>query len=394
MRSIGKIGFATLVAVAAMAFVGATSASAEKSTQLCTTHTSLTCTGTAATSVHQVLKAGTVGKLLAAINVLCLGFLVEATALGLGKPQEIHSLSQSFTGCGTGSTHNNCTVSIPAGQQPLFHLLKIGLDLGVLTALSGQARLECANIGLNCLYDIAGMEFEVGNNELIAENTPTTELGGKFFCPDEGLLDAELKTLQHTPSSTVLCKTHSSEACAEKDLVKSLHLVSTRPPVLYNTIANVECESSLGTATVLASAEQQKLDATELTWKGCHTQGAADNCTVTSESLPTLDLQRTALNLGTATTSGLEIGIDCTVLGLIELDCVYGGEVSLPVEGALHKEGTGHGKLTASKVELEKLEGEGHCPDSVDWDASYEPLEHVYVLGSALSGAPPAYILQ
>jgi hypothetical protein len=36
--------------------------------------------------------------------------------------------------------------------------------------------------------------------------------------------------------------------------------------------------------------------------------------------------------------------------------------------------------LTASKVELEKLEGEGHCPDSVDWDALYEPLEHVYVV--------------
>jgi hypothetical protein len=221
VRLIKMFGLAAVAAVAAMAFVGATSASAT-STALCTSHPGLECGLTEAqlltlkhlqeamsepvttpnplvenhvTSVHQVLKTGTVGRLLAAINVLCLGFLVEADALGLGNPQEVHSLSQSFTGCGTGSAHNNCTVSIPTGQQPLFDLLKIGLDQGILTALSGQTRLECPNLGLNCLYDVAGMEFEVGGNELKAENTPTTELGGKFFCPDEGLLDAELTTL-------------------------------------------------------------------------------------------------------------------------------------------------------------------------------------------------------
>jgi hypothetical protein len=191
-------GLAAVAAVAAMAFVGATSASATD-TQLCTAHTGLTCgAGNAATSVHQVLKAGTVGELLGAIDVLCLGFLVEATALGLGAPQAVHSLSQSFSGCGTGSGHSNCTVSIPTGQQPLFHLLKTGLDAGVLTALSGQTRLVCSNIGLDCLYDAAGMEFEVGGGELVANETVTTELGGKFFCPDEGVLDATLETLTDT----------------------------------------------------------------------------------------------------------------------------------------------------------------------------------------------------
>jgi hypothetical protein len=195
MRLIRMFGLAALAAVAAMAFIGATSATAETSTQLCTQHGSLTCTGTAATGVHGVLKTGTVGRLLAAISVLCLGFLLESSPLGLGNPQEVHSLSQSFTGCGTGSAHSNCTVSVPTGQQPLYDLLKIGLDYGVLYALSGQNRLQCPNLGLDCLYDLAGMEFEVGGGEVIAENTPTTELGGKFFCPDEGLLDAELEAL-------------------------------------------------------------------------------------------------------------------------------------------------------------------------------------------------------
>jgi len=191
-------GLAAIAAVAAMAFVGANSASALVSTQLCKVNTTLVCgAGNAVTEVHQVLKTGTVGKLLASINVLCLEYLVRATPLGLGKPQVVHVLEQKFAACGTGSTHNNCTVSTPAGQDPLFDLLKLGFDEGVLTATSGQTRLQCSNLGLDCLYDVAGMEFEVGGNELKAENTPTTELGGKFLCPNEGLLDAELKTLEN-----------------------------------------------------------------------------------------------------------------------------------------------------------------------------------------------------
>ncbi len=196
MRLIKMFGLGAVAAVAAMAFVGATSASA-LNTQLCTTHTSLTC-GSAATSVHWVLAPGTIWKLLGAIDILCLGFLVEATALGLGNPQLVHSLSQSFTGCGTGSPHNNCTMSIPIGQQPLFNLAKTGLDAGVLTAASGQTRLVCSNIGLDCLYDAEGMEFEVGAGHLTANETGVTELGGKFFCPVENLLDALLETLTST----------------------------------------------------------------------------------------------------------------------------------------------------------------------------------------------------
>lgn len=384
------INLVPVIALIAMALVGATSAPAV-STQLCDNHTGLACeAGHAVTSVHQVLKAGTVGELLAAIDILCLGFLAEVTAGALGSgatKQTVTSVSQSFTGCGTGSTHNNCTVSIPEGQQPVFGLLKTGLDVGTLTATSGQTRLVCTNLGLNCLYDVEGMEFVVGGGHLTANETVTNELGGKFLCPYEGLLDALLEISSHTstPASAVLCKTHSSAACAEKDQVKSLHIVTTKPPVLYNTIANIECESSLGIATVLGVAETQKLDTTELTWKECHTQGAADNCTVTSKSMPTLDLKWTGLNLGEATTLGLKVGIDCTVLGLIELECTFGSDIALQVEGALHKEGTGHGKFTASKLVLKKLEGSGHCPESVKWDAIYEPLEHTYVLGSSAS---------
>ncbi|HEY5708380.1 MAG TPA: hypothetical protein VIS51_03200 [Solirubrobacterales bacterium] len=194
MRLIKMFGLAAVAAVAAMAFVGATSASA-MSTELCDEHTGLTCEkqGGGNFTVHQVLAAGTVGKLLATINVLCLGFLVEATALGLGSPQSIHATSQTFTGCGTGSAHSNCTVTVQ--EQPLSNLLKTGLDEGVLTATNGRTRLQCSNLGIDCVYDLEGIEFAVGGGHLTANETPTNELGGKFFCPDEGLLDALLETL-------------------------------------------------------------------------------------------------------------------------------------------------------------------------------------------------------
>jgi hypothetical protein len=199
MRLIKMFGLTSVAAVVAMAFVGVTSASAV-STQLCTVSTgSLLCgAGNAVASVHQVLATGTVGELLAEIPILCLGYLVEATAGALGNgatKQTISSISQSFTGCGWNSTHSTCSVTVPVGQQPVFGLLKVGLDEGTLTGISGQARLVCSSIGIDCLFDIGGMSFEATGGHLKANEASTTELGGKFFCPNEGLLDALLETL-------------------------------------------------------------------------------------------------------------------------------------------------------------------------------------------------------
>ncbi|HEX6752857.1 MAG TPA: hypothetical protein VF093_04640 [Solirubrobacterales bacterium] len=195
MRLIKMFGLAALAAVVVMAIVGVTSAAAT-STSVCRAHTGLVCSdanGFEFEGIHAVLAAGTVGELLATIDVLCLGILIEGTVLGLGNPQAIHSTSSSSSGCGTGSAHNNCTVTTQ--ELPLNNLLKTGLDEGVLKATSGRLRLACSNLGLDCVYDLAGMEFDVGEGHLTANETPTNELGGKFFCPDEGVLDGLLETL-------------------------------------------------------------------------------------------------------------------------------------------------------------------------------------------------------
>jgi len=196
VRLIKTFGLIAFAVVAAMAFVGAASASAETTTQLCVAHTGLGC-ASAATSVHMVLAPGTVGKLLSTIvDVLCLNVLVESSGSDIGavaKPQRLDATSMSFTGCGTTSAHSNCTVTVES--LPDNTLLKLGLDEGSLEALNGATRLQGCGLGLNCLYDTAGSLFSVGAQHLTADETPTTELGGKFFCPDNGLLDGLLVTL-------------------------------------------------------------------------------------------------------------------------------------------------------------------------------------------------------
>jgi hypothetical protein len=383
MRLVKAIGLAAIATLVATALVGVASASAT-STQLCNVHTGLTCPeGQGTAAVHMTLSEGTVGKLLSSLaTVLCLNVLATATPLGLANPQSVHAEAE-YTSCGTNSTHTNCKVTVE--EQPLFNLLKIGLDEGSLTATNGITHLVCTEVGIfkvkvDCLYDSTGLLFKVGGQHLTAEKTPIKFIEGSFSCPENSQLDGLLETSGESSSAyTALCKEHTS-SCAEENQAKSLKMSSTKAPVFYNPVANVECESSSLAATVLGPAETQKLDLTELSWKGCHTQGAADNCAVTSKGSPVLDLEGTALNVGEATTLGLEIAVECLILDLIELDCVYGGQVSLPVEGALYKIGTGNGKLTASKVVLEKLSGEGHCPESVKWDAAYEFSEHLYVV--------------
>ena len=200
MRFAIRCGFAGLAAVAATAFIGAPSASATFSTQLCATNSGLTC-GTAATNpVHATLKTGTVGTLLTpSFDILCLNVLFNLEALGLANPQVAHAQG-SLSGCGTNAAHDNCVKTFI--EQPLFHLLKTGAGQGTLVALSGVELAVCVIFGfikIECSYDYTGVELSVSDpGILIAEETPLTFIEGSGNCPEEATIDGELTTLTAT----------------------------------------------------------------------------------------------------------------------------------------------------------------------------------------------------
>ena len=157
-------------------------------------------------------------------------------------------------------------------------------------------------------------------------------------------------------------------------------MAAAKPPILLNSVANVECDESAGKGTASGLSGSQEVKVTELSWSECHTQGAADNCTVTNKALPTWDITRTALNVGTASTASGAVELECEILDLFQMDCVYPWPATLDVEGALHTEATGNGKLSADKMVVELTEGSEHCPETAKWDLSFEPSEEVYVL--------------
>jgi hypothetical protein len=199
VRLVKMFGLTALAAVAAMAFIGASSASAGN-TQLCKVHTSTTCpAGSAATGVHFVNEG--VGFLLNnLVDVLCLTVLGQGTPLALGSPQQVHSTALNFTNCGTSASHNECVITTEV--QPLFNLLHTALNVGQLTAEGGVTRVKCTVFGfikIDCKYGTAGLEFEVkGGNPatLTTSEKEVTFLGGSALCPDESSLDGTVKTLE------------------------------------------------------------------------------------------------------------------------------------------------------------------------------------------------------
>lgn len=161
------------------------------STVLCNTHESPTCESPAETFTMSP-QGGTLLKFLTgALTILCLNVSSTVEPLGSGDPQLLHVSALSLTGCGALSSHSDCSVTVE--ELPLLGLKRAGLDIGLLSIESGLLRLQCMSWGINCTYNLAGLEFEVeGGNPmaLTAAETPLEEIGGKFSCPGETYLDS------------------------------------------------------------------------------------------------------------------------------------------------------------------------------------------------------------
>jgi hypothetical protein len=157
MRFIKMLGLAMVAAVAAMALVGAGSASAT-STALCSAHPEgETCkAGTALTGLQkidglQILGAGVLTTSLG--NIQCLNGHIKATIPNatlvtgsslLGKINVFTYLEceSKLTGC------SGKTALITTTVEPEFHLLYTELNLGTLTVLKPSTTVEILNCPL------------------------------------------------------------------------------------------------------------------------------------------------------------------------------------------------------------------------------------------------------
>jgi hypothetical protein len=196
MKPIKMLGLAAVAAMAAMVFVGATSASAAW-TQLCNSHAFLTCGKGEAAKTLKIVGAEAGVFLGVSLNVKCDTIEGSGDVLPAANPQPIHVEGLNFASCET-SDNDACIVLVL--QQPLANLNKTGLNLGTLTAASGRVHVECEDIfgslDIECEYDLAGFQFAVGAQHLDADKTPLNEIGSDFLCQHEPTLDLLLKTTE------------------------------------------------------------------------------------------------------------------------------------------------------------------------------------------------------
>jgi len=189
------IGLAALTALAAMAFVGASSAMAE-STTLCTADGS----GCGVTHVHEtsVGKA----KLLTSLgttecNVLALGDVVGAA---LNNPLVL-AVNFSYSNCLLGST--SCTATEESAPAEV-KVLKEGHETTKVTG-EGLVHLVCGS-SIDCSYNGVGL-VGIGKGPLLStqtngevttnEATTNKETGG-FLCPKTSKLDITTTPLAAT----------------------------------------------------------------------------------------------------------------------------------------------------------------------------------------------------
>jgi hypothetical protein len=168
-------------------------------------------------------------------------------------------------------------------------------------------------------------------------------------------------------TSTSLCKV-STNPCPAASLYPSGTVVEglAVKPILLGTFSGftgtVECEHSVvaGTTTsALATPLKGKITSISFTGK-CHSTFGG-TCKVTTVKMGELDLLRTGANVGTATSLGNEIHVECG--GFPTINCTFGGTPTLKVEGSPAK---------TLKAEGATLTGSGTaCPTNPRWDATY-----------------------
>lgn len=186
MRLIKVFGLSIITAIAAMAFVGASSASAEN-TALCTIDAGICSAGELAKHVHYESTEAIIKTTTPSLTIKCkVSYLGDVLSPWLASPLVIHG-NLKYSGCK------------PAGYEikeistsALFLLLKEGTELAKTTAVF-QILVNCGEV-LHCHFNADGLVFHslgpltTGDNGhiTITEQTLNKVLG--TLCPVQATL--------------------------------------------------------------------------------------------------------------------------------------------------------------------------------------------------------------
>jgi hypothetical protein len=185
------LGLAAVAAVAAMAFVGASSAVAG-STALCATHED-PCTTPYTGHIEGLAENPELLSTLA--NVKCEHSVILGNALGLVEngPQVTHLELLDFTGDCLTELKEKCTVT--AVKLGLLLLLRTALNKGELEAHDTEVNVHCGLV-INCTYGGLPVTKEVegsvsgGLGTITAKEVVLTKTGG-LLCPKTSKWDAK-----------------------------------------------------------------------------------------------------------------------------------------------------------------------------------------------------------
>jgi len=258
VKAIKMFGLAALAALMAMAFVGASSATAE-TTKLCANDSEASCGEV--THVHETTLSGAKAKLLTSIvNVECDVLFLGDTTKGTSKPLVITG-TFTYTNCGS------CTVEEVGGGVEI-KVLRLGHETADVTG-EGEVHVNCS--GLNCTYNGEGL-LGTGKGPLLSSETNgsvviTEQVAKKvsgLFCPSTSKLDITTTPLSATyiaPKMECIEKkeglyiTKASATLCEEDVLKLGHWE------LVTNAGKMECvEKTEGLYEAQASAEQCEKD--------------------------------------------------------------------------------------------------------------------------------------
>jgi hypothetical protein len=191
MRLIKMLGLSTIAALAAMAFVGASSASAGP-TALCSIHVDPCPAGFQQVGHFEALAVDVL-LLTQAGPILCTHSVLLGNALGLNIPLVIHVTYLDFLNCNIAG--NPCEViTLETG---LALLLRTALNHGLLQLHNTRFLVNCFAPFIHCVYGGLPLALALGHNAALNElatihtNGALWEPVGGMFCPPGDLkLDA------------------------------------------------------------------------------------------------------------------------------------------------------------------------------------------------------------